>query len=91
MLIPKYTVGPIDPALEKSLRVNMAPMINWVRGLAWETYELLQSIAKIGFEAFNLSMSDFSSFGTAFAKFADCQDAFRTACFNNPRLADFER
>lgn len=77
--------GAIDPTYERSLRASMVPEVNWVRGLAWDTYGLLVSIANVADEAFRLG-----NFTTARAKYGDCRAAWKIACGNNPRLADFE-
>jgi len=77
--------GAIDPTYERSLRASMVPEVNWVRGLAWDTYGLLVSIANVADEAFRLG-----HFTTARCKYGDCQAAWEIACGNSPRLTDFE-
>lgn len=77
--------GAINSTIECSLKAAMVPEVNWVRGLAWDTYGLLVSIANVADEAFRLG-----HFITARAKYGDCLAAWQIACGNNPRLTDFE-
>lgn len=77
--------GAIDSTFERSLKAAMVSEVNWVRGLAWDTYGLLVSIANVADEAFRLG-----HFITARAKYGDCLAAWEIACGNNPRLSDFE-
>ena len=77
--------GAIDPAHADNLRVNMVPEVNWVRGFAWEVYELMLSIARSGDEAFHIGLFDH-----ACSKYTDCISSFEAAFQNDPRLPNLE-
>lgn len=77
--------GAVDPALKVSLQASMGPKVNWVRGVAWEMYDLILSIAKVGDEAFHGG-----KFDLARGKYGDCQGVWETATENNRQLINFE-
>ena len=77
--------GAIDPAYAHNSRINMVPEVNWVRGFAWEIYELMLSIARAGDETFFIGL-----FNHASAKYTDCNNFFEATFQNDSRLPDLE-
>lgn len=77
-------MGLIEPTCARSLIESVAPEVNWVRAWAWESYDLMLSIARAGDEAFRLG-----SFGCARSKYSACQDLFGALLQIDPHLFTF--
>ena len=77
--------GAIDSDYAESLKASMAPEVNWVRGLAWETYNLMLSFVEQADEAFRLG-----KFGCARTRYLKFGDWWTSACEHNLILRGFD-
>jgi hypothetical protein len=61
-------IGPFDPTIVKRVKLAMTQKVSWVRGAAWEIYEIAHSMKRMGDWAFRLRNADM-----AMAKYQDME------------------